>query len=56
MAGAGKSSIGKELAKHFNFKFIDSDKLIEDINNKSLQEILDERGNDEFKKIDQDQS
>ena len=53
MAGAGKSSIGKELAKHLNFKFIDSDKLIEAINNKSLQEILDERGNDEFKKIEE---
>ena len=28
MAGAGKSSLGKELAKHFDFNFIDSDKDI----------------------------
>ena len=44
MAGAGKSSLGKELAKHFDFNFIDSDKLIETIKNKPLQEILDENG------------
>jgi len=29
MAGAGKSSIGKKLAKHLKFNFVDSDLLIE---------------------------
>ena len=53
MAGAGKSSLGKKLAKHFDFNFIDSDKLIETIANKSLQEILDESGIEEFKKIEE---
>ena len=53
MAGAGKSSLGKELAKHFDFNFIDSDKLIETIKNKPLQEILDENGIERFKKIEE---
>ena len=29
MSGAGKSSIGKELAKGLNFHFVDSDSIIE---------------------------
>jgi shikimate kinase len=29
MAGAGKSSVGKELANALNFRLIDSDTLIE---------------------------
>ena len=53
MAGAGKSSLGKELAKHFDFNFIDSDKLIETTKNKPLQEILDENGIERFKKIEE---
>ena len=53
MAGAGKSSLGKELAKHLDFNFIDSDKLIETIKNKPLQEILDENGIERFKKIEE---
>ena len=53
MAGAGKSVLGKELARHFDFNFIDSDKLIETNENKSLQEILDESGIEKFKKIEE---
>ena len=30
MAGAGKSTIGKRLAKILNLKFIDGDKIIEE--------------------------
>ena len=36
MAGAGKSSVGKELAKSLDFRLIDSDVLIEDQYGKSL--------------------
>ncbi len=53
MAGAGKSSLGIKLAKHFNFNFIDSDKLIETIKKKSLQEVLDESGIEKFKEIEE---
>ena len=44
MAGAGKSSIGLELAKQLNFQFIDSDVLIEAKFNQTLQNILDDSG------------
>ena len=53
MAGAGKSSIGKKLATYLRFDFIDSDQLIELNQNKSLQEILNENGIEEFKKIEE---
>jgi len=44
MAGAGKSSVGKELAEILNFRLIDSDILIEGQYGKSLQNILDDEG------------
>jgi len=53
MAGAGKSSIGKKLANYLKFDLVDSDKLIEANQNKSLQEILVENGIQEFKKIEE---
>ena len=39
MAGAGKSSVGKELSKMLGFTFIDSDDLIEAKYGKNLQKI-----------------
>jgi len=53
MAGAGKSSIGKKLAKHLKFNFVDSDLLIEKKYGKSLQDILSQDGNEKFKEIEQ---
>ena len=53
MAGAGKSSIGKKLANYLKFDLIDSDKLIEAHQKKSLQEVLIENGIQEFKKIEE---
>ena len=44
MAGAGKSTVGRELASILNFRLIDSDTLIEEQQGKSLQKILDEEG------------
>ena len=44
MAGAGKSSVGLELAKQLNLHFIDSDVLIEAKFNQTLQNILDASG------------
>ena len=46
MAGAGKSSIGKKLAKHLKFNLVDSDLLIEKKYGKSLQDILSQNGNE----------
>ena len=53
MAGAGKSSIGKKLAKHLRFNFVDSDLLIEKKYGKSLQDILSLNGNEKFKEIEE---
>ena len=53
MAGAGKSSIGKELAKRLNFHFVDSDSIIEKKYGESLQNILNENGNKKFKEIEE---
>ncbi|MDB3856511.1 shikimate kinase [Gammaproteobacteria bacterium] len=44
MAGAGKSSVGIELAKQLNLQFVDSDTLIEAQFNQTLQKILDDSG------------
>ena len=44
MAGAGKSTVGRELANILNFRLIDSDALIEEQQRKSLQKILDDEG------------
>ena len=53
MAGAGKSSIGIKLAKHLNFDFEDSDLIIEKKYGKSLQDILNQKGNTKFKEIEE---
>ena len=53
MAGAGKSSIGKKLAKHLKFNLVDSDLLIEKKYGKSLQDILSQNGNKKFKEIEE---
>ena len=53
MAGAGKSTIGITLAKHLGFDFIDSDHFIENEYGQSLQQLLDDKGKEEFLKIEE---
>ena len=52
MAGAGKSSVTKELAQISNFEIIDSDTLIETQYKLSLQNILDKEGYLGLRKIE----
>ena len=52
MAGAGKSTVGRELAKILNFRLIDSDLLIEEQQGKSLQKILDDEGYIKLREIE----
>ena len=54
MAGAGKSSIASELARKLDFKIIDSDRMIEQTENSSLQGILDLVGYERFKEIEEE--
>ena len=46
MAGAGKSTVGKELAQLFNLGFVDVDTLIEEDQKTPLQDLL--RNKDEI--------
>ena len=54
MAGAGKSSVGIELAKQLNLQFIDSDALIEAQLNQTLQNILDDSGYLKLREIEEE--
>ncbi len=48
MPGAGKSYMGKIIAKKLKFSFIDTDKLLEGKFKKELQDIVSEIGNERF--------
>ena len=53
MPGSGKSTIGKALAMRLDLDLVDADGLIEAQEGQSLQQIMDGRGNDAFKAIEE---
>ena len=53
MAGAGKTSVGQALAEKLNYKFIDTDKVIEDTYKSSLQELLERYGYLKLREIEE---
>lgn len=48
--GCGKTTIGKQLAKKFNFDFIDTDEEIEKKYNTTISDIFRIYGEDDFRK------
>lgn len=48
--GSGKTTVGKELAKTLSVKFIDLDKEIERLENKSIPQIFKDHGDIYFRK------
>ena len=52
MAGCGKSTIGRQLAKEKGKKFVDADKEIEALAGKSIPEIFAEDGEEEFRLLE----
>lgn len=48
--GAGKTTIGKRIAQHFNCDFFDSDKVIEEKTGVSIPLIFELEGEDGFRK------
>lgn len=49
MPGSGKSTIGKEVAKKLNMKFVDLDTYIEEKNNRTISKIFEDFGEDFFR-------
>jgi len=50
--GCGKSTLGKKLAKRLNVPFIDSDKEIEAIQQRTIGEIFGEHGESGFREME----
>lgn len=54
MPGSGKSTIGVVLAKKLGYHFLDSDLLIQDKYDKTLEQLIDEHGDAGFIQIEND--
>jgi shikimate kinase len=52
MAGVGKSTIGMSLAKVLGFNFIDVDDYILEKDGKTIQEIIDDEGDEAFLQLE----
>jgi shikimate kinase len=50
--GSGKSTVGKRIALHLNYSFIDMDRVIENEAGMPINRIFDEKGEDEFRRIE----
>lgn len=50
--GAGKSTVGKELANSLQLPFVDSDQLIEEQEGKSIRELFETIGEDAFRSLE----
>lgn len=53
MPSCGKSTVGVVLAKTMNKGFVDTDILIQQREKKTLQEIINEKGNDYFHHVEE---
>ena len=53
MAGAGKSTVGKKIAKKLGYDFIDIDDVIEAKTGMKLQQIIDDLGDEKFIEIEE---
>lgn len=50
--GAGKTTIGKKLASRMGYQFIDTDKLIEQHQKLSIDELFKQFGEDHFRELE----
>jgi shikimate kinase len=53
MPGSGKSTLGRLLAQDFGHRFVDSDEIIASLSGRTLQQIIDEKGEEEFLVIEE---
>ena len=54
MPASGKSCMGRALSRKLKMKLVDADRIIESNCGMKLQEIIDSKGMEEFKKIEED--
>ncbi len=54
MMGSGKSIIGREISKFYNFKFYDTDDEIEKKEGKTINKIFSDQGENYFRKIEEE--
>lgn len=52
MMGAGKTTIGRILAKELGYRFFDTDAVIEQLAGKSIREIFAESGEETFRQLE----
>ncbi len=52
--GVGKGSVAREVIKHSNYMTMDTDDLIESIENKKIKKIFSEEGEAHFRKLEKD--
>jgi shikimate kinase len=52
--GAGKSTVGRRLARRWGVEFRDSDKLVEDIAGMSVADVFIEQGESEFRRMERE--
>lgn len=52
MMGVGKTTVGKLLAEELNYRFLDTDSVIEDLTKKSITDIFKEEGETVFRDIE----
>lgn len=53
LPGSGKTTLGHELAEELKLKLVDLDANIEDASGKSIPEIFEQDGEEEFRKLEQ---
>ena len=52
--GCGKTTLGKKLAKHLNYNFIDLDSYIENKTTEKITEIFDKKGEQYFRDLEKE--
>lgn len=55
MPGSGKSTLGKDLAAQLELHFVDLDDEIEKVNGNTVREIFARRGEEAFRKLEQNE-
>ena len=54
MPSSGKTTLGKELARHIRYRFVDTDRLIVKQEGMEITEIFAKKGEDYFRELERD--